>query len=82
MHSHCSRGATGRAGERAPARTEEPTNRRFRVLSLTPAGREARRLAIEAFTAASPVSRLDRRDQAELVRILGLVLAPAAPGRA
>ncbi len=63
-------------------RTEDPTNRRFRVLALTPAGREARRLAIEAFAAASPVSRLDRRDQAELVRILGLVLAPGAPGRA
>lgn len=55
-------------------RTEDPKNRRYRVLSLTDSGRAARREVIEALTQASPVSRLSPQDQQDLVRILGKAL--------
>ncbi|MFI9383032.1 MarR family winged helix-turn-helix transcriptional regulator [Kutzneria sp. NPDC052558] len=56
-------------------RTEDPRNRRYRVLALTPTGRTAREDVIKAFTHASPVSTLSAQDQQELVRILGKALA-------
>lgn len=56
-------------------RTEDPTNRRYRVLALTDSGRSARREVIEALTAASPVSRLSESDQRALVRLLSKALA-------
>lgn len=57
-------------------RTEDPTNRRYRVLSLTDAGRAARHEVIDALTHASPVSRLSPQDQQQLVRLLGKALQP------
>ena len=56
-------------------RTEDPANRRYRVLALTDTGRDARQQVIEALTEASPVSRLTAADQQELVRLLGKALA-------
>ncbi|QUQ70199.1 MarR family winged helix-turn-helix transcriptional regulator [Kutzneria sp. CA-103260] len=60
-------------------RAEDPRNRRYRVLSLTDAGRAARQEVITAFTHASPVSNLSAEDQQELVRILGKALAGGKP---
>jgi len=52
-------------------RTEDPTNRRFRVLSLTAAGRAARTAALDALEKACPLSRLSDGDRDDLLKMIG-----------
>ena len=60
-------------------RTEDPTNRRFRVLSLTPAGHEARRTALDALGAACPLNSLSENEHQDLLRVLSGVLPESEP---
>ncbi|MCE7003759.1 winged helix DNA-binding protein [Kibdelosporangium philippinense] len=55
-------------------RTEDPSNRRFRVLSLTPKGRKARKAALDALNAACPLRKLSSRQLDQLFAILGPTL--------
>jgi DNA-binding MarR family transcriptional regulator len=55
-------------------RTEDPTNRRHRVLSLTPTGRTARQAALDALNEACPLSRLTGDQREDLVNLLGQTL--------
>jgi DNA-binding MarR family transcriptional regulator len=62
-------------------RTEHPTNRRTRLLALTPPGRAARAAALNALDKASPLLRLSETERADLLDVLtrALVLEPEAP---
>jgi len=55
-------------------RTEDPGNRRFRVLSLTPAGRDARQAALDALNEACPLIRLSDDEHEDLFNLLGRTL--------
>jgi DNA-binding MarR family transcriptional regulator len=55
-------------------RTEDPANRRFRVLSLTPAGRTARRAALDALDEACPLNRLSEDEHQNLLSCLAQTL--------
>ena len=55
-------------------RTEDPTNRRFRVLSLTPTGRTARQAALDALDEACPLVRLSDDEHEKLLRLLAQTL--------
>jgi DNA-binding MarR family transcriptional regulator len=55
-------------------RTEDPSNRRFRVLSLTPAGRTARQAALDALNKACPLIRLSDGEREDLLKLLGQIL--------
>jgi DNA-binding MarR family transcriptional regulator len=55
-------------------RTEDPTNRRFRVLALTPAGRAARKAALDALNKACPISRLSDGERDDLLKLIGKTL--------
>jgi DNA-binding MarR family transcriptional regulator len=55
-------------------RTEDPTNRRFRVLSLTPAGRTARQVALDALDEACPLTRLSDDEHEDLLNRLAQTL--------
>ncbi|MFI5614886.1 MarR family winged helix-turn-helix transcriptional regulator [Amycolatopsis sp. NPDC051903] len=63
-------------------RTEDPSNRRFRVLSLTPDGREARRRALEVLEESCPLIRLTEVQQDDLMNLLGETLVEPDPPRA
>ncbi|MEV4314079.1 MarR family transcriptional regulator [Actinocrispum sp. NPDC049592] len=52
-------------------RTEDPANRRFRVLSLTRAGRKAREAALAALEEACPLRKLSQNQLDQVFRILG-----------
>src|ERR1700716_2862126 len=51
-------------------RTEDPTNRRFRVLSLTPAGQTARQAALDALAQACPLTLLSDDVHEKLLNLL------------
>ncbi|WP_326953787.1 MarR family winged helix-turn-helix transcriptional regulator [Amycolatopsis sp. NBC_01286] len=51
-------------------RTEDPMNRRFRVLALTPEGRKAREAALAALDAACPLRKLGRKQLDQLFVLL------------
>jgi DNA-binding MarR family transcriptional regulator len=55
-------------------RIEDPSNRRFRVLSLTPEGRQAREEALAALDAACPLRKLSRAQLDQLFTLLGHTL--------
>ena len=55
-------------------RTEDPDNRRFRVLALTPEGRRARAAALAALDAACPLSKLKKKELDQLFTIMGHTL--------
>jgi DNA-binding MarR family transcriptional regulator len=55
-------------------RTEDPANRRFRVLSLTPAGQTARQAALDALNEACPLVRLSDEECDALLNLLGQTL--------
>jgi DNA-binding MarR family transcriptional regulator len=55
-------------------RAENPANRRFRVLSLTPTGRIARQSALDALTAACPLNSLSEAEHKNLLGVLSSVL--------
>jgi DNA-binding MarR family transcriptional regulator len=63
-------------------RTEDPTNRRFRVLALTRAGRTAREAALNALDEACPLTRLSDDEHEDLLNRLGQVLIEPAPAAA
>jgi DNA-binding MarR family transcriptional regulator len=52
-------------------RTEDPANRRFRVLSLTPEGQDIRRRALDALDAACPLLRLSEDQREDIRSLLG-----------
>ncbi|GAA1223945.1 MarR family winged helix-turn-helix transcriptional regulator [Pseudonocardia alaniniphila] len=58
-------------------RTECPTNRRTRVLALTPPGRAAREAALNALDKACPLLRLSDGERAGLLDVLTRALAEA-----
>lgn len=61
-------------------RAEDPTNRRFRVLSLTPAGEVARRKALDVLEESCPLIRLTQVQQDDLMNLLGQTLVePDSP---
>jgi DNA-binding MarR family transcriptional regulator len=55
-------------------RTEDPTNRRFRVLSLTPAGQTARQAALDALAQACPLTLLSDDVHEKLLNLLAQTL--------
>lgn len=55
-------------------RAENPANRRFRVLSLTPTGRIARQSALDALTAACPLNSLSEAEHENLLGVLSSTL--------
>lgn len=55
-------------------RTEDLTNRRFRVLTLTPAGLTARTKALEVLERSCPLIRLTEVEQDELRNLLARTL--------
>ncbi len=55
-------------------RTEDPSNRRFRVLALTAKGRKARKAALAALNAACPLRKLSTGQLDQLFAILGHTL--------
>lgn len=55
-------------------RAEDPANRRSRVLALTPAGRIARRAALDALGAACPLDILSEDDHQDLLAVLSRTL--------
>jgi DNA-binding MarR family transcriptional regulator len=55
-------------------RAENPANRRFRVLSLTPTGRIARQSALDALTAACPLNSLTEAEHENLLGVLSSTL--------
>lgn len=60
-------------------RTEDPVNRRYRVLSLTPEGRTARRAALNALKDACPLNRLSDDEHEHLLTVISRTLrGPAA----
>lgn len=61
-------------------RAEDPTNRRFRVLSLTSAGEVARRKALDVLEESCPLIRLTQVQQDDLMNLLGQTLVePDSP---
>jgi DNA-binding MarR family transcriptional regulator len=55
-------------------RTEDPTNRRSRVLSLTSTGQTARKAALSALEEACPLLRLSDGERQGLLDLLGKTL--------
>jgi DNA-binding MarR family transcriptional regulator len=55
-------------------RTEDPANRRFRILSLTPAGRIARQAALDVLDEACPLNRLSDDEHQDLLNRLSQTL--------
>jgi hypothetical protein len=55
-------------------RTEDPNNRRYRVLALTPTGRETREAALNGLDKACPLSRLSDGDRDDLLTMIGRTL--------
>jgi DNA-binding MarR family transcriptional regulator len=55
-------------------RTEDPSNRRFRVLGLTPAGEKARQEALDVLEESCPLIRLTDVQQDDLMKLLGQTL--------
>jgi DNA-binding MarR family transcriptional regulator len=55
-------------------RTEDPTNRRFRVLSLTPAGQTARQAALDALARTCPLTLLSDDEHENLLNLLAQTL--------
>jgi MarR family transcriptional regulator, organic hydroperoxide resistance regulator len=60
-------------------RMEDPSNRRFRVLSLTPEGEVARAKALEALEKSCPLIRLTQVQQDDLMNLLGQTLVEPGP---
>jgi DNA-binding MarR family transcriptional regulator len=60
-------------------RTEDPANRRFRVLALTPAGRTARQAALDALNEACPLIRLSDDEHEDLLNLLSQPLLEPDP---
>lgn len=61
-------------------RTEDPDNRRSRVLSLTPTGHAARQEALNALNEACPLSRLSDDEREGVLGLVGRALARATDG--
>jgi DNA-binding MarR family transcriptional regulator len=61
-------------------RTEDPENRRSRVLSLTTAGQAARQTALDALNQACPLSRLSDDERDNLLNLVGRALADGEGG--
>ena len=60
-------------------RTEDPRNRRFRVLSLTPTGQAARQRALDVLEESCPLIRLTEVQQDDLMKLLGETLLSPEP---
>jgi DNA-binding MarR family transcriptional regulator len=60
-------------------RTEDPANRRFRVLALTPAGHTARQAALDALNEACPLIRLSDDEHEDLLNRLAQTLLEPDP---
>lgn len=61
------------------SRTEDPANRRFRVLSLTASGRAARQAALDILNQACPLIRLSDEERDALLSLLGQTLIEPGP---
>lgn len=61
-------------------RTEDPSNRRFRVLALTAEGMKARQQALDVLEESCPLIRLTEVQQDDLMKLLGQTLIePESP---
>ena len=60
-------------------RRPDPSDRRVKLLALTPAGLAVRTRIVQAAATSSPVARLSPADQQRLCRLLGKCLPPKQP---
>src|SRR5438128_9367282 len=60
-------------------RRPDPSDRRVKLLALTPAGLAVRTRIVQAAATSSPLARLSPADQQRLCRLLGKCLQPEQP---
>ena len=60
-------------------RRPDPSDRRVKLLALTPAGLAMRTRIVQAAATSSPLARLSPADQQRLCRLLGKCLRPEQP---
>ena len=77
---HCDRSNATLISERLETaglarRTIDPTDRRIRILTLTPAGLDARRRLFSSIGIASGINRLSTRERTQLSKLLAKVIA-------